>query len=234
MSARGASRRWARSLAALRMLPALTALLAASLVAVDAEARDFGEKRRARDDEGELAHEGPYIRFSLGPAGTFAAAESPDGARTDPIRSGGVSLQLAGGSTVARGVVLGGMLSMADAGNAHLPKDVGVGTLNLFVAGPFVDFYPDDTSGLHFGGLVGYAGANYGQDAAAGAGGAVLAWAGYDLWVFDNWSLGASLQAHAALLHGNHVGLGPADDPHRFGDLAMMVGYSLQLGFLYN
>ena len=68
------------------------------------------------------------------------------------------------------------------------------------IVGPFADGYPISTGGFHFGGLVGLAYVGLGlpggddQDA-VGFGGAF--WAGHDVWVAPEWSVGGSLRLDA-------------------------------------
>lgn len=211
---------------------AALAALVATLTPALAHARDA---TRWSSEPTEVAHEDFYLRVSVGLAETLAGVQSRDGTRTDRARSTGFSLQIAGGSTVARGLVLGGMLSIAHSGAARLPAGTELGTLNVTIVGPFFDFYPDDTRGLHFGLMAGYSTVNYGSPrGGVGKGGGAAVFGGYDLWIADAWSLGVALQLHAALLRGDRDDIGPVDEPYRFGRLGTVLGGSLQLGVLYN
>lgn len=61
--------------------------------------------------------------------------------------------------------------------------------------GPYVDYYPSPTGGLHFVGVLGFASANDGNDDTKLATGFGFgAGAGYGVWIGDEWSLGVLLR----------------------------------------
>ncbi len=135
-------------------------------------------------------HDGFYVRVNTGigwVGSTWTAQGVPD---TD---AGGTSLALdllLGGSP-SRGVAIGG----AVLGHVMLATDVEVGgeesddeALNLLMVGPFIDGFPNPTGGWHVGGSIGLARARFSDLKGWGLGGA--AWAGYDAWVGDEWSVG--------------------------------------------
>ena len=76
--------------------------------------------------------------------------------------------------------------------------------------GPFVDYFPNPRTGLHFGATVGLAGplASGSSDStsssdkkSAGPGIGGIVFGGYDIWIADQWSIGAS--ARLLVLGGN-------------------------------
>jgi hypothetical protein len=57
--------------------------------------------------------------------------------------------------------------------------------------GPFVDWFPNDRKGLHFGAMIGLALLGLQNDSgklSSGIAGSL--WGGHDFWVADQWSLG--------------------------------------------
>ena len=200
-----------------------SALVAVLLATSSARARDH----RHEDDDTEVAHEGVYIRLSLGPGAAFGTLRHANGSGSATAHGRGFGLQLAGGSTVSEGIVGGGMLSLLAA-----PAE-DVGTLNFSVIGPFVDVYPDDLEGLHFGVMAGYATASMGQNTGGAKGIGGVGWGGYDFWIGDTWSFGVQAQVHAGTLHGNGETFGPLSDPLTFGSASLVLGGSLQLSLLY-
>jgi len=148
-------------------------------------------------------HEGFYVRVSAG-LGTLLSASIDTNAVE--FTSSGVTLDfdaLIGGGP-APGFTLGGGVL----GSLQLSGDweaEGFGTtdsadLTTFIIGPFADGYPDPKHGLHFGGLLGLATVSFedpggsGSDA-LGVGGS--AWAGYDVWVGPEFSVGGALKLTA-------------------------------------
>jgi hypothetical protein len=67
-------------------------------------------------------------------------------------------------------------------------------SLYLIGIGPYVDFYPDPTEGLHFQGMVGWGVLDASVDGASGGSAAtgviMQLGVGYDFWVGDQWSIG--------------------------------------------
>ncbi len=78
---------------------------------------------------------------------------------------------------------------------------------SLFVLGPFVDYHPSPTGGLHFQGSLGYASFSYsdkGTNQGNGfSGPGVTLGAGYELWVAEQWSLGLMGQIHIVSLNAD-------------------------------
>ena len=73
--------------------------------------------------------------------------------------------------------------------------------LTTLIVGPFADGYPDPKKGWHFGGMLGLAIASFdtpgGNDGSDGFGVGGAAWAGYDVWVAPEWSIGGALKINA-------------------------------------
>jgi hypothetical protein len=121
------------------------------------------------------------------------------------------------GGTVARGFVIGAGVLELDIINPSVESNVPgvnsntVGSANSFGAtalgfntfGPFIDWFPDETGGAHFGGMVGL-GVIHLEDN-VGIGGSL--WGGYDFWVGKQWSLGGELRGTLAS-GGREVRLG--------------------------
>lgn len=149
-------------------------------------------------------HEGFYARFNAG-LGTLLHASVDAGAAE--FTSGGLTLNfdlLLGGSP-APGFSLGGgvlgSLQMSGDWEADGGGPSGSGDLTTLIIGPFADGFPDAKGGWHFGGLAGLArvafelpGGGDGEDS-YGIGGAF--WAGHDVWVAPEWSVGGLLRLDA-------------------------------------
>jgi hypothetical protein len=140
-----------------------------------------------------------YVRSS----GTLSA---PDGTSPVDLRATydgwGPAYELLLGGTIARGLVLGGgfvgqdiqspSLTVSSNSTPELSGRMTVsGSLGVGALGPFLDFYPNDRGGLHFGAMAGLAllgltnGAGKTSFGFAGA-----LWGGRDFWVGEQWSLG--------------------------------------------
>lgn len=146
-------------------------------------------------------HEGFYVRLGAG-LGTLLSADL-DTSGGD-LSSGGLTLNydvLIGGSP-APGLTLGGGLL----GGLQMSGDWDVegggsvdGDMATLLIGPFADGHPEPKGGMHFGGLAGLArvafDAGGNSDTALGFGGAF--WAGHDVWVAPEWSLGGLLRLDA-------------------------------------
>jgi hypothetical protein len=116
----------------------------------------------------------------------------------------GAAYELLIGGTLGHGVVLGGGfvgqgISQPNvtlrASSTLYPPDAhitGNGAIGVGAIGPFIDWFPDETGGLHVGGMVGLAILTLQNDNGDQDGGfAGSLWAGYDFWVGREWSLGA-------------------------------------------
>jgi hypothetical protein len=121
----------------------------------------------------------------------------------------GPAYELLIGGTIARGFVLGGGFVGQDISNPKLtvksnslPQATVVvplsGSLGVGALGPFIDWFPNESKGLHFGAMAGFALLGLQDDAgktSTGIGGSL--WGGYDFWVASQWSLGAEARIAA-------------------------------------
>lgn len=171
-------------------------------------------------------HEGFYVRVAAG-LGTLLSADidTPAG----DLSSSGLTLNydvLIGGSP-APGLALGGGLLGGLQMSGDWEADGGVsvdGDMATLIIGPFADGHPEPKGGLHFGGLAGLARVAFdvpgNADSALGFGGAF--WAGHDVWVAPEWSLGGLLRLDALRAS--------ADDDVTVTE----VGLTLMFSVLYN
>jgi hypothetical protein len=149
-------------------------------------------------------HEGFYLRVGGGLGVLSADFDQDNGLDAS---SGGTSLELealVGGSPASGLSIGGGLLAGLQLGGEWDADDVVGETsadLTTLLIGPFADGYPHPGGGWHFGGLLGLASVSFdgpgggnGSDA-LGVGGA--GWAGYDVWVGPEWSIGAALRIDA-------------------------------------
>jgi hypothetical protein len=146
-------------------------------------------------------HDGFYARVDGG-LGTLLHTNISGGGAD--VSSSGLTLDydlLLGGS-IAPGFTLGGTLlgSLQLSGNWEASgRSVSTASLNTFIIGPFAEGYPNPEGGLHFGGALGLARAGLdlpGDNTSAyGLGGAF--WAGSDVWVAPDWSIGGLLRLDA-------------------------------------
>jgi hypothetical protein len=153
-------------------------------------------------------HDGFYLRMSLGIGyGRAEATGTLGGADTSTTYSGlGPAFALLIGGTVGHAVVIGGGFVGQDVSDPEVTFEMeGVepfgdsfraeGALGVGVLGPFVDWFPDEHEGFHFGGMVGLSLIGLRDDRdnfSRGFAGSL--WAGYDFWIADQWSLGAELR----------------------------------------
>jgi hypothetical protein len=154
-------------------------------------------------------HDGFQFRGALG-GGYLSDSEKLDvpagltllGGPTATIHGGAIATEVYFGGTPAAGLVVGGFLSemRAFGPSVSFPGGQtvtasGDRSLNLLTLGPYVDFYPDPTSGFHILGTLGLAviDASNGDStnsSAASSGFGIGGGLGYDWWVADEWSLG--------------------------------------------
>jgi hypothetical protein len=206
---------------------ALAALALAAPAAAAGPAIDLAVPEPAAPVDREYRqHEGFYLRANVG-LGSFSA--SGDVATVD-LSTGGMSL--AYDLLVGFGPAPGFALGAGVAGDLQLsgdwefgPVDGGSGDLSSFVIGPFVDAYPNPKGGWHFGGLAGLGlhslDAGGGGEASSGIGFGGAAWAGHDVWVGPEWSVGGQLRLDASRT---------TDD-----DLTIArIGLSLSFSVIYN
>jgi hypothetical protein len=81
-------------------------------------------------------------------------------------------------------------------GNVVFADSSGSGAAMVAV-GPFVDWFPDNRGGAHLGAMLGFGAVAMPTDGSdsSDAGIGVSAWAGYDFWIANQWSLGAEARA---------------------------------------
>jgi hypothetical protein len=162
----------------------------------------------AASPTGAYRHDGFYLRMGIGLAyglikgsGTLVLAPGDPGSDTTLTYKGwGPAFELLIGKAVGRGFVAGaGVVGQriwepkvtkeftlrvrSDATYDHL----GEGSINVGLVGPFLDWFPREDGGLHFGAMVGAAllGIAQGHTGVAGS-----LWGGYDFWISSQWSLG--------------------------------------------
>lgn len=154
-----------------------------------------------RADPSARRHDGFYFRFGFGAAyGRVSSEASAAGVSAEATYTGtGPAYELLLGGTPAAGWVLGGgfvgqdiveptvKVEQSPSGEvvAH-NQALGIGAL-----GPFVDWYPDDRSGVHLGALAGLGViglTNENDESATGLG--LSLFGGYDFWVGEQWSIG--------------------------------------------
>jgi hypothetical protein len=148
-------------------------------------------------------HDGFYLRLSAG-IGFVGTDFSDGGAEDDDLSAKGsdLALDVLVGGSPSRGVAVGGALltntllaaDLEQSGNTVTDRDIGI-----VLVGPFIDGFPNAKKGWHLGGAMGLAlvkqkdlGEFGRTDRTEGFGAA--AWAGYDAWVGDEWSLGGKLR----------------------------------------
>ncbi len=122
-------------------------------------------------------HDGFFLRLGAGPSLNLSGSGF------------GGAFEIALGGTLGRGVVIGAMSSPKV---VHAVGASGDETAVFSFVGPFVDFYPNPTKGLHLLGGGGVATATFpgGRTGPAAVSLELLAGAGYEWWVGDQWSIG--------------------------------------------
>ncbi len=147
-------------------------------------------------------HDGLYVRIGVGPGLTLATLVGS--APTSTSTGVGVSTQLAIGWTIRRGLVVG-LGTFPAVTPAPSYDGIDAGGQHVSATGPFVDYYPDPKRGLHVqAGLLFALGYLDGGDRPAdvGAGIGATVGAGYEVFVSDEWSLGAIARVTAYQLYG--------------------------------
>lgn len=161
-------------------------------------------------------HEGFYLRVSVGPGWSYSAINS--GSTATPDVEGhafALGADLLVGGSPSPGMALGaGALTNLGFG-ADLQQDgrsLGNGTIFNFIAGPFLDAFPNDKEGFHLGTLLGFAGMVQSSgiaalpDTAFGGGGGMMF--GYGAWVAPEWSAGFDVRATGAYMVSGDYGAG--------------------------
>jgi hypothetical protein len=153
--------------------------------------------------EGLYCHDGFYMRLSLGLAYTSAWGSGPLGNAS--ISGAGVGLSASFGGTIARGLVLGGGLRIADGVGRFTggpPDAPGNATASVGqLLGVFVDWFPVPTEGWHVGSQLGLGvttvtDSSLKESSALAFAGSIFG--GYDWWIGPQWSLGLLMSLSTA------------------------------------
>jgi TolB-like protein len=149
-------------------------------------------------------HDGFYFRFSVGPAyaGDQLSTELNGKAVSGSQHGSGTGIDFAAGTTFGR-LVVGGLISTTNFSSTSVSGFDATArwshhqTYTLYA--PFAAYYPDTRKGTSFGGAVGFAK----MDAPAPANAqshssqlaiALMATAGHEFWVSEQWSIGGMLR----------------------------------------
>ncbi len=143
-----------------------------------------------------LRHDGFYLRLSSG-GGFLGVGNDEADTTSKDVFGPAFTLSLEFGPTVAPGVASGIGLKLVRVLDASADPGGQSMSATLAFGGAFIDWFPDPTGGFHVGGRLGPAVSAQG-DSEVHAGGGVGAFMGWDQYVTDYWSLGASLQGGAA------------------------------------
>ena len=161
-------------------------------------------------------HDGFYFRAGLGygNVGIDASLANAPYAVNYGGSGGGVAAELAFGGTPARGLVVGAGIyginagspsydSISDGRGAEYSAGAVPGAILLSMLGPFIDFYPKPDLGFHLEASLGLArvvvGDGHGKlDAVDTTGLGLMAGAGYEWWIGDQWSIGPLLRVQYA------------------------------------
>lgn len=152
---------------------------------------------------GVRVHDGFYLRLALGPS--LLNSTWKGGTQDATVTGVGAGLEVSFGGTPLPGLVVGGGSFSSFVGSPTISyggqsADAGSASLTLFA--PFIDWYPNETQGFHVQGAAGLAYASYdskgGGKSVSGTGLGFMAGAGYEIWVADQWSLGAMFRLQYA------------------------------------
>ncbi|MFO0566656.1 MAG: outer membrane beta-barrel protein [Polyangiaceae bacterium] len=148
---------------------------------------------------GAYTHDGFYLRLGIGVGSASFTVKEPS---TDVDVTGiGPSLEIALGGTVAPGLVLGGGIYGTSLASPEY-KAQGVtstgGAATVSMIGPFLDYYFNPTGGFHLQAAAGYTALNalkadsdpYPSEDSSGGGFGLVAGAGYEAFVGEEWSVG--------------------------------------------
>lgn len=153
--------------------------------------------------KGVRTHDGFYMRLALGPA--YFNATWKGGTQDATVTGMGPGLELAFGGTPLPGLVIGGgsygtFISSPTLSYAGQSADGG--STSLSIIGPFVDWYPEPSQGFHVLASAGVAYVSYGSKGGgatvSGTGLGLTGGVGYEIWVGDQWSLGAQFRMQYA------------------------------------
>jgi hypothetical protein len=174
----------------------------------------------------EHLHDGLHISFTGASAFTSFAEASAKGRLSASGYGPGETLLV--GGTPWRGVIVGGGLHQSTTlGNFADGSRVSADTAT---AGPFVEFYPDPSSGWHFGALAAAGIVRLRTPEASETSGVlgVMAIAGYEWWISPEWSLGINTTVGASTEP-------PLDAPSEGARYRMEpLSAGLEVGFTYH
>jgi len=148
-------------------------------------------------------HDGLYVRIGVGPG--YALATLYSSAPDNASHGIDVSTELAVGTTIRRGLVIGvGTFPMVVPSPTYDMVDAG--GQHISATGPFASYYLDPArGGFHVqGGILFSAGYVSGSDQRAshiGFGYGATAGAGYDVYIADRWSIGGLARVTAYHLY---------------------------------
>ena len=169
---------------------------------------------------GHETHDGFYLRLAIGGGRMSTSFETGDsvllgGEAEGTASGGGLSLDIAFGGTVAPGFVIGGGV-FGDSFFSPESKDVTSSgmtgeenviyeNMSYLLLAPFIDYYIDPKSGLHFQAAIGISSLTVGDGCAdescddggvrvireqATSGFGLMAGVGYEGWIGSQWSMG--------------------------------------------
>lgn len=167
---------------------------------------------QAETAAGVRTHDGFYMRFTLlgGYATTHLTLSYANETVIDATGTGsGGGADILLGGTVARGLVIGGGISVLTISKPNLsfkqpaiPSTTSDNDWEHVFVGPFIDYFFDPHGGGHIGAMPAIAAATstkFTADAQQGVsdndkktptGGGIVVFGGYDFWVSDQWSIG--------------------------------------------
>lgn len=204
-----------------RVLFAATLVLAWCARVSDVHAADDAKStstasapREPESAPGVRRHDGLQLRAAFG-GGYLRDHVNPRLFGPEGTASGGsVATLLQGGYTIRPHLALGGYFGSESVTRPTVTVDgqplatsIEVGT--LLALGAYVDWYPDYEGGFHLGGGLGVGNIRVREtsgdrdESPAGVSGFGLV--GYDLWVADQWSVGAMFRFTAAAVVGDWV-----------------------------
>jgi hypothetical protein len=148
------------------------------------------------------AHDGFYMRLGAGGGYALGTLSAPNDSDSRGVN---VASEVAVGRTFRPGLVLGlGSFLMVAPGPEY--DGVDAGGQHMSGAGPFADYYLDPAGGLHLQTALlfatGYLDGGGARGGKFGVGYGGMAGVGYDVFVADEWSLGALVRVTAYRLFG--------------------------------
>jgi hypothetical protein len=181
-------------------------------------------------------HDGFYFHFANGPSALWLSGEGPNGS-AGFSGSLGTNVSLAFGGTIVRGLVLAGALSGVYGNGTFRGGPPGSGGDISASAGGIAflaEWFPDPTSGWHFGASVGVMAlsarvplATFQFVDASSSTVGLSAFGGYDFWIGPEWSIEvaalATTTTRASMQDNNGVDTGYALDLSSFGAQLALV-----------